>query len=433
VGAIEAAVRARAERQHPPLALPGSLSERFEVGEIPLFISTRSGRPVQMAPEDADQIAYSYRSSQRPGVRVREVVAEDGQTGGYWRLDTLYDDQLGVGVLGDQPNDFKFQYVGAVYRDLDSGHSEYLGQGTGWIFIPDDDVTGSRVMPPFAGPGNGGWTTEGGPILTLKGEDIHIFILPTGVRPGAVLQVGDTFRFAGHIMPTLDSRVAVTVTAPSEIQYSVGGQANSIGYFYDPEDDFVVNEPGLWSVDVRVWHDGQCSAGGTIPPYPSGDVLGSEDGRYWFYVVPGDASRLDVSSPSPGFLSFDKGAFLITIAGEVPAGLSGATVDYTISMPGYILDHGQVMPSGGTYQITFDPVALQKDFPNLDLVGRDDGGAGLSDTFSIGLLLQGESGGNTVYRANTITLQGEQVFVTALTPSPEERRVFLPLILKNSA
>jgi len=468
VGVIEAAVRARAERQEPPLSSPGSLSERFDAGEIPLFTSTRSGRPAQlvlsgvegMVPEDVDQIAYSYRYSQRPGVRVREVVAEDGQTGGYWRLDTLYDDQLSVGVQGDQANDFKFQYVGAVYRDLDSGHNEYLGQGTGWIFIPDDDVTGSRVMPPFAGPGNGGWTTEGGPILTLKGEDIHIFILPTGVRPGAVLEVGDTFHFAGHIMPTLDSQVAVTVTAPGGTQYLGGGQANRVGYFYDPDDDFVVNEPGLWSVDVQVWHDGQCSGGATIPPYPSGDVLGSEGGRYWFYVVPGDVPRLDVSSPSPGFLSFDNEVPPITIAGAVPAGLSGTTVDYTISMPGYILEHGQVAPSGGTYQITFDPVTLHNDFPNLDLVGRDDGSPGLADTFAIGLLLRGQSGGSVVYRANTITLQGEEVFVTASTPTPtptptptstptptpvgtatptptstvtpEERRVFLPLILKGN-
>jgi hypothetical protein len=87
-------------------------------------------------------------------------------------------------------------------------------------------------------------------------------------------------------------------------------------------------------------------------------------------------------------------------------------------MPGYILDHGQVMPSGGTYQIIFDPVALHEDFPNLDLMGRDDHSPGLADTFAIGLLLRGQSGGSTVYRANTITLQGEQVFVTAPAPTP---------------
>jgi hypothetical protein len=438
VGDTKTAIQSRANRVNPPHAPPGSLNERFSKDEIPLFTSTRSGRPAQMVlgqigetiPADVDQLAYSYRASQRPGVRVRELVAEDGQTGGYWRLDTLYDDQLSVGVQGDQPNDFKFQYVGVVYRDLDSGHNEYLGQGTGWIFIPDDDPTGTRVMPPFAGPGNGGWTTEGGPILTLKGKEIHIFILSTGTRPGAVLEMGDVFRFAGHIMPTLNSSVTVTITAPSGTNHIGGGQANRVGYFYDSDDDFIVDEPGLWSVDVRVWHDGQCSGGATIPPYPSGDVLGSEDGRFRFYVVPRYTPRLDVSSPSPGFLSFDNEVTPIVITGTMPAGLSGATVDYTISMPGYILEYGQATLYGDTYQITFDPVALQQEFPNLDLLGRDSHKAGLADTFAIGLLLRGQRGDGTIYRANTITVQGEQLFIGDAVPRPL-RDIYVPLVLKG--
>jgi hypothetical protein len=426
VGTIQAAVQVRANRMRPYHTMPGDLSERFAKNEIPLFMSTHSGRTVQLDPGDVDQVAYSYRVSERPGVRVREVVAEDGQSGGYWRLDTLYDDQLGVGVLGDLPNDFKFQYVGAVYRDLVSGHNEYRGQGTGWVFLPDSDTTGSRVMPPFAGPGNGGWTTEGGPILTLKGQDIHIFILPTGTLPGAVLRTSDVFHFAGHLMPTLNSRVAVTVTSPTGALHIGGGQANSIGYFYDPADNFTVNEPGLWSVDVRVWHEGQCSGGTTVPPYPSGDVLGSENGRYWFYVVPGDVPSLMVSSPLPGFMTFGNQVTPITITGSVPAGLSGVTVDYTINMPGYILKHGQVTPSGSTFQVVFDPATLQQDFPNLDLVGRDDWAPGLSDTIAVGLLLRGQSGGQTIYRANTVTFQGPQAYVENRVLNT----VYLPLVLR---
>jgi hypothetical protein len=430
IGDIEAVMAARLDRMIIEVPPPGDVIERFQKGELPLFSSSLSGRPVQLylgqvgaqLPEEVDQLAYSYRSSQRPGVRVREMVSEDSQTGGYWRLDTFYDDQLGDGLLGDQVNDFKFQYVGAVYRDLETGHNEYLAQASGWIFIPDEDVRGSRLMPPFAGPGNGGWTTEGGPVLTLKGEDIHMFILPTGVRPGAVLEEGDIFTFGGHLMPTLNSQVAVTVTSPGGTAHHVTGQANKIGYFYNPATNFEVDEPGLWTVDVRVWHDGQIGTGQSVDcdpanpfdpalPCPSGDVLGSSNGRYAFYVVPAGEEPLALLTPSPGFLEFGNSVTPITITGQIPLGLSNVTVDYTIGMPGVILEQGQATVSGGTFSFTYDPVTLTQDFPNLDLIGRDKFGAGLADTISIGLLLQGDDGPSKAYQAATVTLQGEEVFV----------------------
>jgi hypothetical protein len=365
-------------------------------------------------------------------VRVREVVSEDPQNGGYWRLDTFYDDQLGVGLLGDQANDFKFQYVGAVYRDLESGLNEYLAQGSGWIFIPDDDPRGSRLMPPYSGYGP--WTAEGGPILTLKGEDIHMFILPTGVRPGAILEEGDVFHFGGHLMPTLNSQVSVTVTAPGGTQHHVDGQANKIGYFFKPEDSFEVNEPGLWTVDVKVWHDGQIGTGASVNcdptdpfdpllPCPSGDVLGSADGQYFFYVVPPEAEPLPLLAPEAGFLRFSGEVTPIIISGRIPSGVSGAAIDYTIAMPGVILEQGQAEIIGNQFSFTFDPEALNQDFPNLDLVGRDNFGAGLSDTVFISLLLQGDGSSGDVFRAAEVTLQGEQVFTLNSLP---EIPVYLP-------
>ena len=437
-GAIEAAIEERALRMPAGLSSPGDLTGRVAAQELPLFISTLSAEAPQFAlgqidsliPADVDQIAYSYRTSQRPGVRVREFVAEERETGGYWRLDTLYDDQLGVGVLGDQPNDFKFQYVGTVYRDLTTGHAEYGGHGSGWVFIPQDDPRGSRVMPPFAG--FGGWTSEGGPLMSLKGEDVHIFVLPTGVRPGEVLEVGDRFQFAGHVMPTLDSKVAVTVTAPSGARYLVEGQANPVGYVYDPGDDFTVGEPGLWTVDVRVWHEGQCSGGSLTPSYPEGDVLGSDDGQYAFYVVPQGAARLAVRDPTPGFLSIADEAEPITIRGTLPTGLSSVTVDYTLTMAGFVLERGQATVVGSTYQVVYDPVALHEAFPNLDLRGRDsvEEEAGLADTVAINLLLEGRGSSGIVHRANAVTLQGEHVFVDS-GETGGARRIYLPIVLRS--
>lgn len=442
VGSVQTAIVERFNAGSYSVSAPGSFEDRVQAGELPLFSSTTSGRPLSMVPGETDQIAYAYLSSQRPGVRVRESVAEDGQTSGYWRFDNMYDHQPGVGLQGDLPNDFKFQFVGAVYRDLDRGLSEYVGQGSGWVHLPVSDTIGSRVMPPFSGPGNGGWPTTGGPLMTLKGKDIHMFIVPTGVRPGVVLQVGDRFDFAGHLMPTLDSRVEVVVTAPSGQTHLVSGRANRVGYFYAPWDSFTLDEPGRWTASVNVWHDGQIGSGAQVDcdpadpfdparPCPSGDVLGSANGTYAFYVVSPDSTRLTVTTPAPGRLTFAQGITPIEIGGPIPAGITNATVDYTISMPGVILEEGQARIDNGGFSLTFDPDALHADFPNLDLTGRSTKAPGLADTFSFGLLLSGRQDGQQVYRATTLTIQGDQVYVENAEDVVIIRDVYLPVVLSN--
>ena len=96
-------------------------------------------------------------------------------------------------------------------------------------------------MPPFQGNAGG---PNGGPLFNLHGRDVDIFFLPLGVRPGSVLEVGDVFRMAGSIMPTLPSRVEYTVDSPDGSSRTFNGRANSIGYYYLHEDDFVLDKPG---------------------------------------------------------------------------------------------------------------------------------------------------------------------------------------------
>jgi hypothetical protein len=441
VGTVEAAITERYQRAPIPVAAPGNFEQRALADALPLFSSTSSGGPVSLFPEETDQIAYAYLSSQRPGVRVRETVSEDLQGSGYWRLDQMYDNQPGAGVEGDLPNDFKYQFVGAVYRDLESGLSEYLGQGSGWVHLPYSDSIGTRVMPPFSGDGNGGWPATGGPIMTLKGEAIDMFILPTGVRPGAVLQLGDRFDFGGYLMPTLDSRVQVVVKAPNGMTRIVEGRANRVGYFYEPEEGFVVDEPGRWTARVTVWHDGQIGSGAPVNcdpadpfdptlPCPSGDVLGSADGQYAFYVVPPESPRLELTAPARGRRTFGEEVQPIPISGIVPAGMTDPVVDYTISMPGFILEEGQAQIAGDQFSLIFDPQSLHEDFPSLDLTSYHGMVPGLADTFSVGLLLTGQQQGLPVFRATTLTIQGDRVYVeNADDVDPFQHRLYLPVIV----
>ena len=141
---------------------------------------------------------------------------------------------------------------------------------------------------------------------------------------------------------------------------------------------------------------------------------------------------MPVTSPRPGFLSFDGEVRPVTISGPLPEGMDTVTVDYTLSMPGYILEQGQAALRNGRYEIFFDPVALHDDFPNLDLIGRDGWRPGLADTFAVGLLLRGDRGGQELFQANTITIQGEQVLVGGERVG-DFYEIYLPVTLKGGA
>ena len=219
----------------------GSFAERVVVGETPLFSSRPDGDDPHLDPTKVDLWAYSYRSVQRPLVRVREEISEDAIPDPYWRFIDRYANQIGVGRNGDLPGEIKFQYGAAVLHGSALDQAHYAIYGSLFVLLPDNDPDGTRTFPPFQGNGGG---PSGGPLFTLKGEDIDLFIHLTGVRPGSVLETGNTFALVGAIGPTLPAKVAYTVTAPDGSKRTFSGQANEIGYYYEPADNFIVDQPG---------------------------------------------------------------------------------------------------------------------------------------------------------------------------------------------
>nr|MBC8248568.1 hypothetical protein [Anaerolineales bacterium] len=426
VGTIESIIVARNGLPHSALSQgPGTFRERLAVSEAPLFSTASSGVYPDRSPDQIDQWGYSYRSSERPGVRVRELVSEDSNLMGYWRYDDMYGRQIGMGHQGDLPNDYKFQFGGVVFRDLTQDINEYAIYSAMWVLLPEDDPIGSRVMPPFQGMGGG--PQDGGPLMVLKGQEIDVFFLPMGVRPGSVLEVGDTFSFSGHVAPPLDSRVVVTVTSPSRAVRTIDGHANKVGWFYAPSTDFALNEPGVWTVEVRVIHDRVYQPGGLVPTsHNTGTVLGAKEGRYVFYVVESSAPRLSITAPSPGFITWHDDLEPVNIKGTIPPGLSNALISYTIAIPGFVLEQGTVVPAGNTFTVVYDPLTLHEDFPNIDLTAAEERRAGLSDEVLITLFLAYQDGS---YRANAVTLFGEEVLLTA--PTDGGLPVYLPLIWKG--
>ena len=228
---------------------------------------------------------------------MREILSEDtldqhGST--YWRFQEVYSLQPGVGAERDLPSDFKFLFGGAVFRDTTRDLNRYGIYGALWVELPDHDLRGSRVFPPFQGA-NGG--PSGGPIMTMADEEIDAFVVPLAVRPGTILETGDTFSFSAHLAPTLPAEVDVAVTGPDRFSKSFRGRANAIGYFYDPEQDFQVTTPGVYHVSVTATFDSPTSAGPMSPPYPTGTVLGAVEQGFDFYVVAKDSQV--VLTPHP--------------------------------------------------------------------------------------------------------------------------------------
>jgi hypothetical protein len=414
--------RASNRFRQPPtdLSLAG-LEKRLDIGEAPLFITTDSGRDPTIYPDEIDMWGYYYASSERPDVHVREIITEDGMGTAYWRFNDTYGYQIGEPADGDQPGDLKWEFGGVVFRVPGQGISEYAIYSSLWVMLPIgcDSYGCARVTPPFQDAT--GASINGGPILSLLGKEIDMLFLPKSVRPGDVLEVGDTIAFSGHVGPPLDSRVEVTFTSPTGVIRSRNWHANKIGWLYDPTFDFTADEAGRWTVDVIVVHDRPYIGNGVTPSsHNTGTVLGT-DGQYEFYVVEPNSPPLMLISPHPGFIPLPSGTIdPIAIRGVAPAG--STTVHYTIHDKGIVMGQGSLIPdANGFFTFNYDPVTMHNNFSMLSLTAHEGRRLGLADEVTINLLAV-----DLQPRANTVTLIGEEVYVGSLP-----RGTYLPLVIRR--
>ena len=406
-------------RQRAPGAAisgPGSFAERVVVGETPLFSSRPDGLDPHLDPTKVDLWAYSYRSVQRPLVRVREELSEDSIPSPYWRFNERYANQIGVGAHGDLPGEFKFQYGAAVLHGPALDQSHYAIHGSLFVLVPDDDPVGTRTFPPFQGNGGG---PSGGPLFTLKGEDIDLFIHLTGVRPGSVLETGNTFALVGAIGPTLPAQVTYTVTAPDGSQRRFSGWANAIGYYYESDDNFIVDQPGRYTVDLQVAYDGSTSAGQVTAPFPQGDVLGTARGRFSVYVVSPHSTPLEVDLPRHDFLTAPAD---FTVKATAPTGLTLTEGHMTALIPGVVLEDGPLTVRSNGLTYNYDPVGLAAGVPILDV--ERNGAPVAADVVTVGLFGQGtDSDGQPSFAARVVTLHGPEFLnLTPVAPSPNAIR-----------
>ena len=365
-------------------------------------LKTATGSPINpfFELEDSDDHwAYYYNASERPGVSAREHIGQLSTRDNYWRFSDTYNHQLGNGFQGDNPNDFKFVFGGGVYRMPKANENYYLAYGSLWTHLPADDETGGRIMPPFQGASGG---PSGGPLMTLLGEEVDIFFHPTGVRPGSILEVGNVAAFAGHVAPTLPSEVSIVVTTPSNEIKTIEGTANKIGYFYEPETNFEVTEPGVYDVNITVTHRGMTSAGLVESPYPVGGILSKDIHSYEFYAVTKESEEAELATPLPTELPVST-ALNFSFKSEPTS--TYQLLNQTTMMPGFVLSQAE----SRSLKYSYNAKELHVNFPNLD-VDLDNIPRSNVDTITYSFLLETrDQKGQRSYGAQQIVLQGDEI------------------------
>ncbi len=395
--------------------------DRLAIGELPLVCSSLSGLPPSMAQQQVDQWGYFYTTSWRPGVSVRSHVGEDLVPASYWFFDDPYGYQFGVGPQGDLPGDFKMNYAGSVFRDASSGVKHYGAYASMLVVIDAErDPIGRRVLPPFDGllPNS----PPCGPLLEVGGKRYDVFLTFGAVSPGAVLTVGDRLAVAGVVWPPVSGFVRGTATSPSGRVTPLETPADAMGVFdaAGPTAD----EPGAWRVTVEGICTGATSAGRVadlVPKdeWPRGGGIGLQEGAFMVPVVPAEAAPIAFDLPAG---TRARPPRPLVIRGRLPAPAEAESVRALVALPTGVIDQADLPVTDGTFTYVYDPAALARGFPNIDLVLPGPDPIVRYPAWQDTVTFTFWTGEGPDIRAGTVLLQGEDVYAGATTGRKPPRR-----------
>lgn len=379
-------------------------------GRLPLF-SLLGGPPTLYSPALLPDLtvnqAYALISAVRPDVSVRQFVqgTSDPALPLHWDGDDPLNQQIGAGTDGLRPGDVIFLFGGAYINNAEAEIRETAIYASVAVMV-DGEESRARVFPPYSGQSGG---ASGGPLLTVRGQEVEMFFHPTGARPGQVLLVGDPLTVAGQLAPTLPSTIHVTVTSPSGGVRQFAGSANAIGYFHDPANDFSLDEPGVWTVQIQAEHSGMTSVGMIEAPAPRGGVLGTVEGRFQIYVVAPDSPAL---IPAEGQQSIDAAArpgLPINFNFDLPENWTNVQVYHTVSTSTYLLEEGLLRSGQDGFSYQYNPVTFSREFANLESDNRNAGPAA-SDVVTLTFVITGlDQDGDFEIRARSYTLRYDRL------------------------
>jgi hypothetical protein len=344
-----------------------------------------------------------YFSAVRPDVSVRQFVLglDDAGLTTYWENDDPLNGQIGAGVDGLRSGDTVFLFGGAVVRISDDVRDAIAYAA---LAVVKDAHTPAGVYAAYSD------------VSLLPDADVTSYFHPTGIKPGQVLTIGDSLAVAGQIAPTLPSTVTVTITAPSGAVRQFTALTSPTGYLYNPNNDFVVDEVGLWTVQILTTPAGLSSVGEIGLPLPVGGVPGVVDGRFSITVLPEGAAPLAIVQ-SDG--SANDGVLIANISPGLPVNVTvlsppdwtNVQAHTTVRTESTVLETGSI-PVGdgvGMFTATYNPGVLSQRFPNLETDGQGRGVSG-ADVVTLTVTMTGiDANGQFAVRARIVTILNDRL------------------------
>ena len=349
---------------------------------LPILSANTRGLSPQVFTRHNELEAYTYLSVIRPGFPVMSLAFSGSFMGPCWIVSpNPYGGQINASPNGDLPRDLYRVMGGLVVKDLKQGRNYYDAYAATIVALPPGSHANS-----VSAPGQRA-------VTRANGRDFPFFL---GMDTSDVFMVGEKMMLGGSVMPSVPAQVSLTVTRPDGTSEVLSGTANRLGGFPPPR-PVMVDQPGVYRVKVQVRHKGKL-----------GDLVGSGDGTFKHYAIPADSPQLiNVGLPAASSVKYGD---VIPIPLSWPAGLKNVRINYSLLMPGTLLDEGARQVRGDRLVFKLDPTRASIQFPFIDTVDHASGQKIYADTIIATFLLQGDRAGERVYDAVRVILRGRMLY-----------------------
>jgi hypothetical protein len=332
-------------------ALQMSLPETKD--NIKPFSTTINNYQPQGYPEFLDKQCYGYMSAIRSGFVARYMIAQDTNYiwDAYWQSGGNFaGKQINNSYNGDLPQDIYGFLGGMVLKDFTTGINQYGIYASMGVIIPKGSYA-NRISAPLSEP-----------LLNINGRDHYITDVGAPL-PGMVFETSDILRAGAMIFPPIQGvKCQKIITAPSGKNFKFQGTSNKIGLAKltaAEGADIPITEPGVYEVISSCAFNGK-----------QGDTIGSGDGKYYIYAVNKDDYTQHFKLDLPPRFTLDY-KNILAIKGLVNADIKNPKINYTIIMPGMIMDEGTLTVQNNSFVYNFSARDFAVQFPQYDIVKYD--------------------------------------------------------------